>query len=1093
MTHGDPAAAGQAGHAAPPRGRQTPVLTATQEPATSGGEDSGDNTTPTMSSKSGKMMSVKILMLDDSITVFQIQSKATGRILFDQVCKQLSLLEVDYFGLEYQDGNGITYWLDVDKQLNHQVGLTNNEPLLKFCVKFYTPDPSLIEEEYTRYLFGLQIKRDLVLSQLQCNDNTAALMASYIVQAECGDYVIEDYPDHTYLSSYKFVPHQDPELERKIMENHKKHIGQSPAEADLNLLETARRCELYGVKMHSSKDHEGVPLNLAVAHMGVLVFQNYTKINTFSWAKIRKLSFKRKKYLIKLHPEGYGYYKDTVEFYFDDRNQCKNFWKKCVEHHSFFRCSSGAAREREKHRLLSRGSSFRYSGKTQKQMQEYVRENFVKRQSFQRNARIVNASDLGTSLSAQPLLPIGDTILESPINGNRNINNTTSSPISEKIEVPPSPQSPATFSPSALEERNSYQSVFANSLTNGGGNRNNGGVQQPQYSEIHKTPPSPTTVPLIIEDNMNSNNTSTIITSTPNLTNNTTTETTVLSTKSNRMATAIPPSPLKLLRDDSVDGTLSPVSSKSTGTDTDTDTRKKRYPTDRAYFIAKEILMTERTYKKDLEILNLWFRDEVSKEEQMPEELLSLLFSHLDPIYELHCSFLKDIEQRMATWEGRGNAHLTGNYKRIGDVVLHNFDSVTTEYYLRYVDTHGLILEKLERVLSDPNASPGHFRFAQVFRDFESQKVCYLPITTLILKPLHRILHYELLLERLLKHYNPSHPDYQSTNMAMVKIQSVIRKMNIKLGESENFVKLAELQRDLGGYEQLLHVDREFLREGCLQKLSRKGYQQRMFFLLSDLLIYANRTTTPTLHFRVHGQMMLKDVTVLDSEPRLGQEHCFNLYDGKKAVLIAASSHAEKLCWMEDIAEAAQMARDRCGTNEELALPKFTSLKSMSGSEDGLDRTLEKNTTVEAITSQQSQQQRTNSSVHVCWHRSTTVPVSEYHRSLRNLLSGYLLRKFKSSNGWQKLWVIFTNSCLFFFKTFEDDFPLASLPLLGYSVRQPDPSDGINKDYVFKLVFKNHVYFFRAESQYTFERWIEVLGTATRLSNDLIIGNGDKM
>ena len=46
-------------------------------------------------------------------------------------------------------------------------------------------------------------------------------------------------------------------------------------------------------------------LNLAVAHMGVLVYQGFTKINTFSWAKIRKLSFKRKKFLIKLHPEGY--------------------------------------------------------------------------------------------------------------------------------------------------------------------------------------------------------------------------------------------------------------------------------------------------------------------------------------------------------------------------------------------------------------------------------------------------------------------------------------------------------------------------------------------------------------------------------------------------------------------------------------------------------------------------------------------------------------------------------------------------------------------------------------------------------------------
>lgn len=30
-------------------------------------------------------------------------------------------------------------------------------------------------------------------------------------------------------------------------------------------------------------------------------FQGNTKINTFSWAKIRKLSFKRKHFLIKLH------------------------------------------------------------------------------------------------------------------------------------------------------------------------------------------------------------------------------------------------------------------------------------------------------------------------------------------------------------------------------------------------------------------------------------------------------------------------------------------------------------------------------------------------------------------------------------------------------------------------------------------------------------------------------------------------------------------------------------------------------------------------------------------------------------------------
>ena len=52
-----------------------------------------------------------------------------------------------------------------------------------------------------------------------------------------------------------------------------------------------------------------------------------------------------------------------------------------------------------------------------------------------------------------------------------------------------------------------------------------------------------------------------------------------------------------------------------------------------------------------------------------------------------------------------------------------------------------------------------------------------------------------------------------------------------------------ELQRDLVGIDNLVQPGREFIREGCLQKLSRKGYQQRMFFLVryaSIFLLYPN-------------------------------------------------------------------------------------------------------------------------------------------------------------------------------------------------------------------------------------------------------------
>lgn len=115
-----------------------------------------------------------------------LQAKAMGKVLFEQVCRQLNLLEADYFGLEYQEApSGTKYWLDLEKAMNRQVGLSLIEPMLRFCVKFYTPDPLQLEEEYTRYLFCLQVKRDLATGSLQCNDNTAALMASYIVQGEC--------------------------------------------------------------------------------------------------------------------------------------------------------------------------------------------------------------------------------------------------------------------------------------------------------------------------------------------------------------------------------------------------------------------------------------------------------------------------------------------------------------------------------------------------------------------------------------------------------------------------------------------------------------------------------------------------------------------------------------------------------------------------------------------------------------------------------------------------------------------------------------------------------------------------------------------
>nr|CAD7425416.1 unnamed protein product [Timema monikensis] len=185
---------------------------------------------------------------------------------------------------------------------------------------------------------------------------------------------------------------------------------------------------------------------------------------------------------------------------------------------------------------------------------------------------------------------------------------------------------------------------------------------------------------------------------------------------------------------------------------------------------------------------------------------------------------------------------------------------------------------------------------------------------------------------------------------------------------------------------------------------------------------------------------------------------------------VAASSQEEKDKWLEDLTSAIQGAKEK-GDNK----LQYLSLKSCSSSDEVIDKCGdEANSNREKASSQ-----RSNTTVHVCWHRNTSISMGDQLRAVENQLSGYLLRKFKNSNGWQKLWVVFTNFCLFFYKTFQDDFPLASLPLLGYTVNTPTENDSIHKDFVFKLQFKNHVYFFRAESEYTFGRWMEVISSAT--------------
>uniref|UniRef100_A0A8C0Z4Q9 FERM domain-containing protein n=1 Tax=Canis lupus familiaris TaxID=9615 RepID=A0A8C0Z4Q9_CANLF len=325
------------------------------------------------------MLHLKVQFLDDSQKIFVVDQKSSGKALFNLSCGHLNLAEKEYFGLEFCSHSGNNVWLELLKPITKQVK-NPKDVVFEFMVKFFPVDPGHLREELTRYLFTLQIKKDLALGRLPCSENCTALMVSHILQSELGDFHEETAKKH--LAQTRYLPNQDC-LESKIMQFHQKHTGRSPAESDILLLDIARKLDMYGIRPHPASDGEGMQIHLAVAHMGVLVLRGNTKINTFNWAKIRKLSFKRKHFLIKLHANILVLCKDTLEFTMASRDACKAFWKTCVEYHAFFRLSE-EPKSKPKTLLCSKGSSFRYSGRTQRQLLEYGKKGRLRSLPFER-------------------------------------------------------------------------------------------------------------------------------------------------------------------------------------------------------------------------------------------------------------------------------------------------------------------------------------------------------------------------------------------------------------------------------------------------------------------------------------------------------------------------------------------------------------------------------------------------------------------------------------------------------------------------------------------------------------------------------------
>ncbi|XP_075630319.1 protein 4.1 isoform X27 [Balearica regulorum gibbericeps] len=315
--------------------------------------------------KRHRNMYCKVVLLDDTIFECAVDKHAKGQDLLKKVCDHLNLLEEDYFGLAIWDTPTSRTWLDPAKEIKKQV---HGGPWdFTFNVKFYPPDPAQLTEDITRYYLCLQLRQDIMTGRLPCSFATLALLGSYTVQSELGDYD-SDLHSPDYITEFKLAPNQTKELEEKVVELHKTYRSMTPAQADLEFLENAKKLSMYGVDLHQAKDLEGVDITLGVCSSGLLVYKDKLRINRFPWPKVLKISYKRSSFFIKIRPGEQEQYESTIGFKLPSYRAAKKLWKVCVEHHTFFRLTSTEAIP--KSRFLALGSKFRYSGRTQAQTRQ---------------------------------------------------------------------------------------------------------------------------------------------------------------------------------------------------------------------------------------------------------------------------------------------------------------------------------------------------------------------------------------------------------------------------------------------------------------------------------------------------------------------------------------------------------------------------------------------------------------------------------------------------------------------------------------------------------------------------------------------------
>jgi len=308
---------------------------------------SNETQTENQSALPTKSTVIIVHLLNGGLFECPITSKSTGKDVFRSTCDYLILREHQFFGLTYRDAENTRIWVNLDKKITKQI--KDNPNSVHFEVKFF-PEPTDLKENITRFFLCLQIRNNMIEEKITCSHETYAILGSYLVQSEFGDFNEEKH-GLDYLNNFKFAPKPTEELIERLKELHKERKGLLASEAELAFLQNAKKFSIYGLDFYPAKDSTESNVTIGVCSSGLSVYNKESIcIEKYPWLKINKISYNLENFCIRVKPsdddttknsiENGKSTENTVDFKLCSAKAAHDLWKITVEHHTFFKTLS---------------------------------------------------------------------------------------------------------------------------------------------------------------------------------------------------------------------------------------------------------------------------------------------------------------------------------------------------------------------------------------------------------------------------------------------------------------------------------------------------------------------------------------------------------------------------------------------------------------------------------------------------------------------------------------------------------------------------------------------------------------------------------